>query len=1049
MKQRLSLFIALLSALLFANRATSQINLTAPLGSGVFGGIVSALPNGNYIIADPEYDDGVNEDVGAVYLINGVTHQIISTLKGTQAGDKVGTYINHFTDAIFAVSSPNWNNKLGAITWCSTTTGMDGEVNDENSLVGTSAEDLVGSFPLLPIGNDNFVLSVPGWDNDLIADVGAVVWLNGTNPLVGPISTTNSLTGSHENDMVGFFIIPLTKGNYVVLSPFWNGDGSLRGAVTWCPSDAPTFGEVSSDNSLVGSTDGDFVGLDFETFRLGIVPLTNGNYVVVSPEWDSGDAVDAGAVTWGNGAVGVKGEISSDNSLVGSADYDAIGSDFVVPLTCGNYVIASSYWDNGDAVDAGAVTWGNGTTGITGEVTSANSLVGSSYDDGVGYDNLIPLPNGNYVVASSYWDNGDAVDAGAVTWGNGTTGITGEVTSANSLVGSSASDYVGNNGVTCLSNDNYVISSPDWNDSDKENVGAATWANGETGISGEISVTNSLIGGNENDYISSQGVVALTNDNYLVSSAYWTNEEESRAGAVTWGNGAIGTIGVVSSSNSLVGSSANDLIGYDCPIALKNGNYIVTTRFWANGSIANAGAATWGNGTTGISGTISETNSLVGSSENDQVGEQWAELTDGSVLILSPSWDGDVGAITYVNAATGLNGTVSECNSIIGKILGCGCSSIIFSQIYDYTILSIPENNDVFIFDPSFKPLTSQEQTQTYTLSGTPGPVTAFVSDDCKVIASIKPLPPTPASGSITAKVWVDEVQPATYVRRHYEITPDENASTAKAAVTLYFTQEDFDEFNSQTPIPPLLLPSDPSDATGISNIRIEKVSGKSNDDSGRPSTYTVGTSNTLDPDEVKIAWNEALDRWEITFTVEGFSGFFLKTLEGPLPVRLVSFSAQTQENSALLQWNIANAVNFSHFEIERSTDGKQFKHVATVGQQGSNYQYTDTEAAIAPVVYYRLKMADLDGTSSYSRIESVRFNPSQLLAVGYPNPFKKTLTLTSASNQTATVTNLTGSTVTELQLTVGTNEITTTNWPVGLYFVRTENGDLIKVIKE
>ena len=49
--------------------------------------------------------------------------------------------------------------------------------------------------------------------------------------------------------------------------------------------------------------------------------------------------------------------------------------------------------------------------------------------------------------------------AGAVTWGNGTTGISGTVSAANSLVGSTASDQVGIGGITALSNGNYVVNS--------------------------------------------------------------------------------------------------------------------------------------------------------------------------------------------------------------------------------------------------------------------------------------------------------------------------------------------------------------------------------------------------------------------------------------------------------------------------------------------------------------------------------------------------------------------------------------------------------------
>lgn len=49
------------------------------------------------------------------------------------------------------------------------------------------------------------------------------------------------------------------------------------------------------------------------------------------------------------------------------------------------------------------------------------------------------LSNGNYVVSTYQWSN----YAGAATWGNGTAGVTGTVSSGNSLVGSSAYDYVG------------------------------------------------------------------------------------------------------------------------------------------------------------------------------------------------------------------------------------------------------------------------------------------------------------------------------------------------------------------------------------------------------------------------------------------------------------------------------------------------------------------------------------------------------------------------------------------------------------------------------
>ncbi|MGV2341106.1 MAG UNVERIFIED_CONTAM: hypothetical protein LVR18_46325 [Planctomycetaceae bacterium] len=186
------------------------------------------------------------------------------------------------------------------------------------------------------------------------------------------------------------------------------------------------------------------------------------------------------------------GLVSSSNSLVGSTASDAVGGTGLTTLNNGNYVVTSTNWDSGTITNVGAVTWSNGTTGISGLVSSSNSLVGSTADDVVGVTGITELTNGNYVVRSSSWDSGPITNVGAVTWGNGTTGISGTVSSSNSLVGSTASDGVGNTGITALTNGNYVIRSVSWDSGTIGNVGAVTWGNGTTGIAGLVSSSNSL-----------------------------------------------------------------------------------------------------------------------------------------------------------------------------------------------------------------------------------------------------------------------------------------------------------------------------------------------------------------------------------------------------------------------------------------------------------------------------------------------------------------------------------------------------------------------------
>src|SRR5262249_27100514 len=152
--------------------------------------------------------------------------------------------------------------------------------------------------------------------------------------------------------------------------------------------------------------------------------------------------------------------------------------------------------------------------GATGALIS--TLLGSSAFNQVGSGGVTVLTNGNYLVHSPRWDNGGLVDVGAVTWGNGTTGASGVVSSGNSLIGSTALDNVGGDGgATALANGNYVVRSPNWDNGATTNVGAATWGNGASGTSGVVSSANSLTGSTANDQVGT-GVTALTNGSYVV-----------------------------------------------------------------------------------------------------------------------------------------------------------------------------------------------------------------------------------------------------------------------------------------------------------------------------------------------------------------------------------------------------------------------------------------------------------------------------------------------------------------------------------------------------
>jgi hypothetical protein len=626
---------------------------------------VVVLSNGNYVVRSSLWDNGAAVDAGAVTWGNGTTGTTgavtsANSLVGTNSGDNIGG-VTVLSNGNYVVRSLVWDNgaavDAGAVTWGSGTTGTTGAVTSANSLVGTTTGDNIGNYDVFVLSNGNYVVRSSLWDNGAAVDAGAVTWGNGTTGIKGVVTGANSLVGTASRDYIGIYgVFELSNGNYVVSSSIWdNGAAVDAGAVTWGNGTTGISGPITSSNSLVGTTSGDNIGTD-QTGSYGVAVLSNGNYVVRSALWDNGAAVDAGAVTWGNGTTGIKGAVTRFNSLVGTSGGGGIGDGSVLVLANSNYVVTSPLWSNGFAYEAGAVTWGNGSIGTTGEVSSANSLVGTSTGDRIGNYQVAALSNGNYVVASPNWDNGGATDAGAVTWGNGTTGISGPITSANSLVGTTSHGVSGNqrlgiSSVFSLPNGNFVVTNPLWDNGAATEAGAVTWGNGTTGISGAITSANSLVGTNSGDHIG--GVAVLSNGNYVVASPDWDNVAAVDAGAVTWGNGTTGISGAVSSSNSLAGTTT-DRIGSDGVVALSNGNYVVRSSFWDSVAAVDAGAVTWGNGTTGIKGAITPANSLVGTTGNDHIGGgafvHVVASSDGSYIVFSALWDN--GSVVDAGAVT-------------------------------------------------------------------------------------------------------------------------------------------------------------------------------------------------------------------------------------------------------------------------------------------------------------------------------------------------------------------------------------------------------------
>ncbi|MEZ5308604.1 MAG: BACON domain-containing carbohydrate-binding protein [Pyrinomonadaceae bacterium] len=708
---------------------STQTNLVPPTGSVNFGTDVKFLANGNIVVTDPGFAFGSLANVGAVHLYDGSTFALISTIRGSNANDRVGSGgVKPLSNGKFVITSPNWRNPAtsvvlaGAVTLCDGTSGCTGVVTSSNSLVGSTADDLAGLGGIYELPSGDYVVSSYRWDNTSASaeDAGAVTFCSGTSGCTGAISGANSLIGQTTSDVVGSGyligqnpITVLAGGDYVVRSPFWtnpSGGVSAVGAVTKCSGTTGCAGNVSSANSLVGTTDSDAAGIG------GVTALPSGGYVVNSNRWDNpaGPVVDAGAVTY-CASGGCTGEIVSGATLFGTTDGDLIGGNGVTLLSNGNYVVVSNLWDNiaVTAPDAGAVTWCDGTSGCSGAVTTTNSFVGSQNDDEVGLDGVTALTNGNFVIASHLWDLPGAVatDVGAVTWCDGASACVGSPSASNSLVGNINDDRVGVGAVQALDGGNYVVSSYDWDNSSSslENVGAVTFCSSSTGCTGAVTAANSLTGSTSFDQVGGGGVVPLAGGAYVVGSSGWDEPTtgKSNVGAATFCPASTGCTGVVSSSNSLIGTTASDTVGNRIS-ALPNGDYVVVSSSWndAVNSRSFAGAVTKCDGGGGCTGPVGSSNSLIGGAFGDFLGLGGiTPLSSSDYILSSPFVDNpsgpveDAGAITYGFASGGPVGTVSSANSILGGF-SFGTFSVDDDDVSGNIAVGKAFENVVTIFSP-------------------------------------------------------------------------------------------------------------------------------------------------------------------------------------------------------------------------------------------------------------------------------------------------------------------------------------------------------------
>ncbi|MBL0742327.1 T9SS type A sorting domain-containing protein [Chryseolinea lacunae] len=189
-------------------------------------------------------------------------------------------------------------------------------------------------------------------------------------------------------------------------------------------------------------------------------------------------------------------------------------------------------------------------------------------------------------------------------------------------------------------------------------------------------------------------------------------------------------------------------------------------------------------------------------------------------------------------------------------------------------------------------------------------------------------------------------------------------------------------------------------------------------------------------------------------------NNFYIGSINGtlsPLPVKLISFDAQSVAEGIQLTWKTSSEDNFHYYQLERAGTDLKFVAIARIEGAGGHaitksYDYLD-RTPLSGKNYYRLKMVDVDEVFEYSPV--VTANGTSLSGVSvYPNPIK--------NNSVTVALNDTMDTPVQLQLLDGTGtlvlrasldeNVNVLQLPdsirPGVYFLQVSSGYVRQIIK-
>ena len=336
------------------------------------------------------------------------------------------------------------------------------------------------------------------------------------------------------------------------------------------------------------------------------------------------------------------------------------------------------------------------------------------------------------------------------------------------------------------------------------------------------------------------------------------------------------------------------------------------------------------------------------------------------------------------------------------------------------------------------------------------GLTVSYYDANCNLLATVNDASGGNLLGDVISCVTVDtSVQTLNgqpYLARHYSITP---ANDGPADVTLYFTQDDFNDYNAHANVVngayPMFPISGNNADTNIAHIRVATYHG----------TSTLGGSNV--EEIIPTFINFANGIWSITFPVNHFSAFYLHGVNPnnvPLQIGDIALNASNTNMGNSLTWQVLSENNIANYVVLQGSSIADLHEIGIVMAKGNStqvnsYQYLHHNPSVT-ANYYQIKQVDASGKVKLSNVAFINNTASSAFSI-YPNPILEDLHIqTIAEKQTFAQLQIQDATARivyseKLNIQKGLNSFTLdfSTLANGVYTVTITDGKALKVVQK